>query len=357
MSHKPVSGPHVIAVNSIDSIMRKVIIALLPAAGFGVLLFGWPAFYLVAVTVASAVLFEALCLKMKGAAAMPSLHDGSAILTGLLVAMTLPPWAPWWIGAVGSALAIGLGKQVYGGLGQNLFNPAMLARVALLISFPIEMTAWVEVKPLLTGPGPLESLAITFLGIPPLDGATGATTLGAVKTGFSQNQTLPALLGGYSGFLALLGWERGSLGETSTLLLVSGGLWLIRQGIIQWHIPLSLLGTLTLLSLLFHLLDSQHYLGPWEHLNSGAVMLVAFFIATDYVTSSNTPLGQVLFGAGCGLLIFVIRSWGNYPEGTGFAILLMNAVTPLIDHYIRPRIYGRYRNGQPIDISQRREQP
>jgi electron transport complex protein RnfD len=352
MSIKPASGPHVAATRSVDNIMRKVIVALLPAAGFGVLLFGWPALYLCTVTVIAAMLFEAICLKLKGVAALPTLRDGSAILTGLLVAMTLPPWAPWWIGVVGAAIAIVLGKQVYGGLGQNLFNPAMLARVALLISFPIEMTTWVNIKPLLTGPGPIESMAITFSGFAVADGVTGATTLGAVKTGFSQNQTLPGLLDDYSGFLAWIGWERGSLGETSMVLLLLGGIWLVRQGIIQWMIPLSLLGTITVLSLLFHWIDSQHYLSPWVHLNSGAVMLVAFFIATDYVTSPNTPLGQMLFGAGCGLLIFVIRSWGSYPEGTGFAILLMNAMTPLIDHYIRPRIYGRYRNGKPIDISQ-----
>jgi electron transport complex protein RnfD len=352
MSIKPVSGPHMAAGRRIDGIMHKVIVALLPSAGFGVLLFGWPALYLCVTTVIAALLCEAVCLKLKGTAALPALRDGSAILTGLLVAMTLPPWAPWWIGAVGSMIAIVLGKQVYGGLGQNLFNPAMLARVALLISFPIEMTAWVDVKPLLAGPGPIESFAITFSGSMLTDGVTGATTLGAVKTGFSQNRTLPGLLDDYSGFLAWVGWERGSLGETSTLLLLLGGIWLVRQGIIQWMIPLSLLGTITVLSLLFHLIDSQHYLSPWVHLNSGAVMLVAFFIATDYVTSPNTPLGQLLFGVGCGVLIFAIRSWGSYPEGTGFAILLMNAMTPLIDHYIRPRIYGRYRNGKPIDINQ-----
>lgn len=352
MNVKPVSGPHIVAARSVSVIMRKVILALLPATGCGVLLYGWPALYLGLVTVLSSLCFEAICLKMKGQAATPSLMDGSAVLTGLLVALSLPPWAPWWIGVMGSAIAIVLGKQVYGGLGQNLFNPAMLARVALLISFPIEMTAWIDVKPLLMGPGPVESLAITFSGMP-ADAVTGATTLGAVKTGFSQNQTLPGLLEGYSAFLAFLGWERGSLGETSTLFLLTGGLWLMRQGIIQWLIPLSLLGTLTLLSLVFHFIDSSHYLSPWVHLNSGALMMVAFFIATDYVTSPNTPLGQLIFGAGCGLLIFVIRTFGSYPEGTGFAILLMNAVTPLIDHYIRPRIYGRYRNGRPIDIGQR----
>ena len=352
MSVKPISGPHVGASQRVDWIMRRVIIALLPASILNILLFGWPTLYLGLVTIASAVLFEAWCLKLKGVRVLPFLRDGSAVLTGLLVAMSLPPWAPWWIGVVGSAIAIILGKQVYGGLGQNLFNPAMLARVALLISFPIEMTTWVNVTPLFTGPGMLESFGILASGIPATDSLTGATTLGAIKTGFSQNQTVPQILADYSEFLAMIGWERGSLGETSSLLLLLGGFWLLRQGIIQWHVPASLLLTLTILATIFHGYDPDHYLSAWVHLNSGAIMLVAFFIATDYVTSPNTPLGQIIFGAGCGSLIFVIRSWGGYPEGTGFAILLMNAFTPLIDHYIRPRIYGRYRNGKPIDISQ-----
>lgn len=352
MSIKPISGPHVIAVRRVDDIMRKVIIALLPATAWGVFMFGWPALYLCVVTVFAALVFEAFCLKLKGVAAAPFLRDGSAILTGLLVAMTLPPWAPWWIGVVGSGIAIILGKQVYGGLGQNLFNPAMLARVALLISFPIEMTTWVKVQPIPFGPGPIDSLSITFSGSVDTDGIVGATTLGAVKTGFSLQQTLPGLLDDYSSILAFIGWERGSLGETSSVLILAGGLWLLRQGIIQWHAPLSLLITVALLSTLFHFSDSQHCLGPWVHLNSGAVMLVAFFIATDYVTSPNTPLGQIFFGAGCGALIYIIRTWGGYPEGTGFAILLMNAVTPLIDHYVKPRIYGRYRNGKPLESNQ-----
>ena len=351
MSTKPISGPHISATRLVDDIMRQVILALLPALGFGILLYGWPALYLSVLTVAAALVFEALCLKIKGVAVMRCLRDGSAMVTGILVAMTLPPWAPWWIGVVGAALAMILGKHVYGGLGQNLFNPAMLARVALLISFPIEMTTWVKVTPLLTGPGPLDSLAITFAGVAVPDGMTGATTLGAVKTGFSQNQLLPDLLGDYTGLLAFIGWERGSLGETSSLLLILGGVWLLRQGIIQWYAPCALLISIFVLALIFHGYDAQHYLSPWIHLNSGALMLVAFFIATDYVTTPNTPLGQLIFGAGCGVLIFVIRTWGAYPEGTCFAILLLNAVTPLVDHYIRPRIYGRYRDGKPIDIS------
>jgi electron transport complex protein RnfD len=251
MNIKPVSGPHVLAVRRVEDIMRKVVLALLPAVGWGILIFGWPALFLTAITVAAALVFEAMCLKMKGVAAKPYLYDGSAVLTGLLVAMTLPPWAPWWIGVVGSAIAIVLGKQVYGGLGQNLFNPAMLARVALLISFPIEMTTWVEVKPLLFGPGILDSLAITF-SANTTDAVVGATTLGAVKTGFSLNQTLPGLLYDYNSLLAFMGWERGSLGETSSLLILVGGLWLAREGVIRWHIPLSLLASITTLSLIFH---------------------------------------------------------------------------------------------------------
>ncbi|MBK8815832.1 MAG: RnfABCDGE type electron transport complex subunit D [Methylococcaceae bacterium] len=350
MNSKPVSGPHVLTVRRVDAIMFKVVVALLPAVGFGIVLFGLPAFYLTVTTVAAALLVEAVCLNLKGVRVMPYLSDGSAVLTGLLVAMTLPPWAPWWIGVLGSVIAIILGKQVYGGLGQNLFNPAMLARVALLVTFPIEMTSWVDVSPLFTGISLADSFGITFGQSYSLDGITGATTLGAVKTGFSQNQTLSVLLSDYSGFLAFIGWERGSLGETSSLLILLGGIWLIRQGIIQWTMPLSVLASIALLSTLFFAIDSQHYLSPWVHLNSGALMLVAFFIATDYVTSPNTPLGQIIFGTGCGTLIFIIRTWGGYPEGTGFAILLMNAVTPLIDHYIKPRIYGRYRDGKPIEI-------
>lgn len=351
MKQTPVSGPHISPPKAVSTIMNQVIIALLPALGMGMVLYGWPAIFLSLSTILAALGFEALSLQLKGARVKPALADGSALLTGLLVALSLPAWAPWWIGVVGAGLAIVLGKQVYGGLGQNLFNPAMLARVALLISFPIEMTCWVNVHPLFFGPSLIESVTITFAG-QPLDGVVGATTLGAVKTGFSSNLSLNSLLLDYSGLAAFIGWERGSLGETSTLLLLLGGLRLLRQGIIQWFIPGSLLATISLLSLISHWLDPQHYLSLWVQLNSGALMLVAFFIATDYVTSPNTPKGQLVFGTGCGLLIFIIRTWGSYPEGTGFAILLMNAASPLIDHYLKPRIYGRYHNGKPLDINQ-----
>lgn len=349
---KPASGAHVGAKASVSFIMWQVMLALLPATVFGIWCFGWPALNLFIITVSSAVLFEVICIRMEGRVAKPVIMDGSAILTGWLLAMTLPPWSPWWIGVVGSGLAIILGKQVYGGLGQNLFNPAMLARVALLISFPIEMTTWTNVSPLFFShsPGIAESWHITFSGLENIDASTGATTLGYIKTEFSQNRLLTDILKDYSSLLNFVGWTRGSLGETSTLLLALGGAWLIRQGIIQWYIPISLLLTVAGLAGIFHMIDGQHYISPMIHLNSGAMMCVAFFIATDYVTSPNTPTGQLVFGAGCGLLIFVIRTWGAYPEGAGFAVLLMNAATPLIDHYIRPRIYGRDRKGRPLEI-------
>lgn len=348
------SGAHTGTNVTVQRIMWQVILAITPATALGLFCFGWPAVNLFIITILFAILFEAFCLRLAGKVAKSAILDGSALLTGWLVAMTLPPWAPWWIGVAGSGVAIILGKQVYGGLGQNLFNPAMLARVALLISFPIEMTTWANVAPINSSHAPnfSESWSITFSGLDtmaPIDAITGATTLGFVKTEFSQKHLLPDILADYSLFFDFLGWTRGSLGETSALLLGLGGLWLIRQGVIKWHIPVSLLLTVTVLSGFFHLMDSHHYLTPLVHLNSGALMCVAFFIATDYVTSPNTPAGQLVFGMGCGLLIFVIRTWGAYPEGAGFAVLLMNAATPLIDHYIKPRIYGRYRNGKPLE--------
>ncbi|MGZ8218358.1 RnfABCDGE type electron transport complex subunit D [Methylomagnum sp.] len=356
MNRHPLSAPFTRADSPVQSIMRVVIVALIPATAFAFVMFGWPAFYIFAVTALSAMAFEAACVAMAGKPVRPTLMDGSALLTGWLIAMTLPPWAPWWLGVTGSALAIVVGKQVFGGLGQNLFNPAMLARVALLVSFPLEMTTWATpTAPFSSAaPGPLDSLAITFGGQAVPDGLTGATLLSHIKTEFSQGRGLGESLvsGDYGFFSSFIGWTRGSLGETSGLLILLGGLHLLREKVITWHIPFSLLGTVALLSFIFMLVDGDRYPGPLFHLTSGAVMLAAFFIATDYVTSPNSPLGQVIFGAGCGLIIYVIRTFGGYPEGVGFAVLLMNSLTPVIDHYVRPRIYGRDRKGQPLELSE-----
>lgn len=340
--------------SQVQAIMGQVMLALVPATAFGLFLFGLPAMFLFAVTVLAALGFEAMCLSLAGKPVRATLLDGSAVLTGWLIAMTLPPWAPWWIGVVGSGLAIVVGKQVFGGLGQNIFNPAMLARVALLVSFPLEMTTWANVAPPFShgATGFLDSLAITFGASPVPDGMTGATMIGHIKTEFSQGHRLEHAYsaGGYDVIKSFLGWSRGSLGEKSSMLLLLGGLWMLRRKLITWHIPVSMLLTVAVLASLFALIDGDRYPGPLFHLFSGALMLGAFFIATDYVTSPSSPVGQLIFGAGCGLIVFVIRTWGGYPEGVGFAVLLMNAMTPTIDHYVRPRIYGRDRRGRPLDL-------
>ena len=244
-----------------------------------------------------------------------------------------------------------VGKHVFGGLGQNVFNPAMLARTALLISFPLEMTTWITPLPLGSpgAPGFLEGLRITFQGIADIDAVSGASLLGHAKTAFTQGKTLSdAMTGEYADPSLTLGFVRGSLGETSALLLLLGGLFLLAKRIISWHIPASMLGTVALLAALFHFLDPEHYPDAEFHLLSGGMMLGAFFIATDMVTSPSTRAGQLVFGAGCGALAYIIRTWGGYPEGVAFAVLLMNAATPLIDHHMRPRVYGRRRDGTPL---------
>lgn len=354
MKIKPVSGPHTQASGHVTGIMMQVIVAILPATAFGLYLFGWPALNLFVVTVISALFFEYLCLRLAGKSGNV-LNDNSALLTGWLLAMTLPPWAPWWIGVVGAGIAIVLGKQVYGGLGQNVFNPAMLARVALLISFPVEMTTWANMAPFFSEQAPdfMTALQITFSGLPQSDAYTGATVLGHVKTELSQNHLLPdSLKDVYQDSQAWLGFMRGSLGETSALLLALGGIWLLFRGVISWYIPFAMLFSVSISAMVFHWWNPAHYLSPWVHLSSGALICAAFFIATDYVTSPNSVLGQLLFGTMCGLLIFIIRTWGGYPEGAGFAVLLMNAMTPLIDHYIKPRIYGRNRKGLPLEVKE-----
>ena len=253
-----------------------------------------------------------------------------------------------------------IGKQVFGGIGQNLFNPAMLARVMLLVSFPVEMTLWLEPRPLFfsQSPGFLEGLAITFYGIPNLDAVSGATILGNIRTELMLLHPLDQILANhYRPVADALGTTGGSLGETGAVLLALGGGWLLWKRVITWHIPAAMMVTVFLLSGGFHLADPQRYAGPLLHLLSGSLVMGAFFIATDPVTSPTAPLGQIVFGAGCGLLIYVIRTWGGYPEGVAFAVVLMNAMTPVIDHYIRPRAYGRTWDGKPRPVStaQRKE--
>ncbi len=339
-------APHTHGSASVERIMFHVCLALLPATVFGVYLFGWPALLLWLVTCAAALATEAGCLLLQDKP-MRRLGDGSALLTGWLLAMSLPPWAPWWIGAGGAAFAVAVGKHLYGGLGQNIFNPAMLARVALLVSFPVQMTTWIQPAQLAM-PDFASALQVTFAtgGIP--DGLTGATILGELKTAQTAGTVQSLADANFSALDALFGRSGGSLGETSELLVLLGGLWLLALRIVSWHIPVAMLGTMALLAALFHHASPDHYPGPLLQLSSGGIMLGAFFIATDYVTSPSSKLGQLLFGAGCGAVVFAIRSWGGFPEGVGFAVLFMNALTPLLDRYCKPRVYGRNFRGRPV---------
>jgi len=349
-----ISSPHAHGARPVGRVMLLVMLALVPATLGGFWRFGWPAVYLWCVTVLACLFAEAVCVRLAERPARSALADGSAVLTGWLLALSLPPWAPWWVGAVGGAFAIVVVKHAFGGLGQNLFNPAMAARVMLLISFPVEMTQWLA--PQLPDAGlatALAGLGVTFgAGLP--DAVSSASLLGHVKAEASRGVALgQALAGQWDPLAAGLGARAGSLGETSAWLLAAGGLFLVAKRVIGLRIPAAFLLGVAAPAALAQFLAPDHYLPPLAHLLSGGVMLAAFFIATDYVTSPSTPLGQWIFGLGCGLLTWIIRTWGAYPEGVAFAVLLMNAAAPLIDHTTRPRIFGRRRDGRSLAAARR----
>jgi len=348
---RPVGGPHAHSGASIGRTMGLVMLALVPITLFGLYQFGWPAVFLLLVTLAASVAAEALSLKMAGKPIKLFVFDGSAILTGWLIVLSLPPWAPWWIGVLGAFIAIMLAKHAFGGLGQNVFNPAMIARTVLLISFPVEMTRFLAPKPFFSGdtPGFYEGLSISFSGHPAFDSISSASLLGTVKTQLGQGVALSDILSSdFNLWDMAFGIVPGSLGETSVVLVLLGGLFLLITRVITWHVPVAMIATMVLLAGLSNLIDPGVYPGPQVHLVSGTFLFAAFFFATDYVTAPSTGLGKLLFGAGIAALTFIIRIWGAYPEGVGFSILLMNAAVPLMDTYIKPRIYGRTRSGEPI---------
>jgi RnfABCDGE-type electron transport complex D subunit len=354
LTAQPVASPHAHGGNSVSRTMFRVQMALVPATLYGFWLFGWPSFFLWLLTILCCLGFEALALKMMGAARIKrSLFDGSALLTGWLLAMTLPPWAPWWVAVLGGFIAIIIGKHVFGGIGQNVFNPAMVARVALLVSFPLPLTQWVSPLPIssLAAPDFIDGLRIFLTSLPVPDAMASASLLGYAKTEMSRGMDLLAALGGtHAPALSWLGVRAGSMGESASLLILAGGLYLLFSRIISWHTPLAVLAGVAIPAAIAHALDPAHYLSVETHLLSGALMLGDFFIATDYVTSPNTGAGQIVFGLGVGLLTWVIRSYGGYPEGVAFAVLLMNALTPVIDRFVKPRVLGRDRKGKALDI-------
>ncbi|GAB4063297.1 RnfABCDGE type electron transport complex subunit D [Uliginosibacterium sediminicola] len=341
------ASPHALSSRTTSQIMGLVLLALTPATLAGFWQFGWSAFLFWAVCVLSCVFFEALCLNWAGKRVMPVLWDGSAVLTGWLLAMSMPPWAPWWVGFLGAACAIVLGKQVFGGLGCNLFNPAMVGRTLLLVSFPVQMTQWVSPLSATLPHDFSHALTQIFLnnGVP--DAMTSASLLGHVKTELSRGAPLIDGLKLFVPWQSFVGARAGSLGETSALLILAGGLFLVAKRIIGLRIPIGFMLGLGLPALIAHGLAPDAFIPLSAHLLSGGAMLGAFFIATDYVTSPSAPAGQWAFALGCGLLTWLIRTWGGYPEGVGFAVLIMNALTPLLDMW-RPRIFGRSLTGKSL---------
>lgn len=316
-------APHAHSGDSVRRNMLLVIIALLPAYAVSVWQFGWGAIITAAISVAACVLTEWLISRFLLKEQRQTIGDLSAVLTGLLLAMNLPSSIDWWIVLIGAVVAIGVGKMTFGGLGQNLFNPALVGRVFLLISFPAQMTTW----PVAQG------FATKYV-----DAATGATPLYYLKhigkTGdLSVIDQLPALKD------AFLGAMGGSLGEVCALALILGGLFLICTRVITWHIPVSILATVALFSWIATPAGMEPHSFIAYELLTGGVMLGAFFMATDYVTSPMTAWGKIIFGVGIGVLVMVIRTWGAYPEGMSFAILIMNACVPLLNK-LRPMRFG-----------------
>lgn len=340
------SSPHAHSRRTTQQIMWEVFIALLPATICGMFLFGFRAALVMGLTVASALGLEAIWQAV--ARRSQTVGDGSAALTGLLLALNLPPSSPWWMCVVGGGVAIILGKMVFGGLGQNVFNPALTGRVFLLIAFPAEMTTWLV-------PRTAGGLPGSFLGHPTVAWDRAGTVLAdgvaagpegvdmvtaATPLGLLSEKGVSAIAD-VTFWDALLGFTiNGSLGEVSALLLLIGGVYLLFRRIITWHIPVSFLGTMAAVATITNLIDPGLYAPASIHLVTGGAVIGAFFMATDYVTSPIHPSGQIVFGIGCGLLTMIIRLWGGYPEGVSFAILLMNAMTPLIDRYVRRRKFG-----------------
>ena len=330
------SSPHFGLTDDVSLMMRKVLLALLPGIAAAVWVFGWGILVNCLIATVTAVAAEAGMLALRRRPARSALGDGSAVVTGLLLALALPPLAPWWIPVVGSAFAIVVAKQLYGGLGYNPFNPAMVGYVVLLISFPLELARWTPpFQPLdLT-----DTLALVFTGRLPdglgIDGLTQATPMDAVKTQIGLNLTISELSErGLFGHFGARGWEWINLGY------LLGGLWLLKVRTIQWQIPTGTLAALFCMALVFYAVDPDTFASPTFQLSSGASMLGAFFIATDPVSACTTPRGRLIFGAGIGILTFLIRTWGGYPDGMAFAVLLMNMAAPTIDHYTQPRVFG-----------------
>ncbi|MFT2091586.1 electron transport complex subunit RsxD [Paraglaciecola sp. 2405UD69-4] len=350
MNFKLASSPHQHAPRNTGQVMRLVIYALIPGVLLQTWFFGWGTLIQIILATITVVVTEAAILEIRKRDFEHAIKDYSAILTGILLAISIPPFAPWWLVIIGSFFAIAIVKQLYGGLGFNVFNPAMAAYVMLLISFPLQMTQWLPPTGLAQYSHSFtDALYVIFTGFSvdgfslaqlktDFDGITMATPLDTVKTAVAQGLT-------YSESIEVKVFNSlvPGLGVASSWISVGyliGGLYLIKQKVINWHIPFSMLGATLVCAVVMSLVDADHYPSAIFHLLNGSVIVGAFFIATDPVSACTTNKGRLIFGAAIGFWIYVIRTWGGYPDAVAFAVLVMNMAVPLIDYYTRPRTYG-----------------
>lgn len=334
------SSPHLSGTDQVSKIMLQVLLALIPGVIAMVWFFGPGVLINIVIASITAVAAEAGFLALRKRPAMPAISDLSAVVTAVLLAIALPPLLPWWMTALGSAFAIIIVKQLYGGLGYNPFNPAMAGYVLLLVSFPAQMTQWLPPAELNQQPLSVqETIGIILTGSPPADtdwdSITGATPLDEMRTELDRNRMISEIRQSpLWGDFGARGWEW--IGNWFLL----GGLFLIWRGVISWRIPVSMMGGLLLIAGVFWLFDPESFPFPAFHLFSGGMILGAFFVATDPVSASTTPRGQLIFGASIGILVFIIRTWGGYPDAVAFSVLLMNMAAPTIDYYTQPKVFG-----------------
>jgi len=335
------ASPHISNNATVSRLMQHVLFALSPGILTTVWLLGPGILFNLLLAVGTAVCAEVLMLKLRQRPIMLFLRDYSAIVSAVLLAICLPPMVPWWIPVIGSLFAIVIAKHVYGGLGYNPFNPAMVGFVVLLIAFPAIMSRWL-IPPAHSIFSFSEVWQFVFSAHLPLgqslDSLTTATPLDTVKTQLKIPVPLGTILQQADTQAFIRSWQ------WINLAYLLGGLWLIYQRVIQWLIPVAVLTGLCSMALVFALAQPAHFASPWFHLLSGATMVAAFFIATDPVTAATTVKGRIYYGLGIGLLIYVIRTWGGYPDGIAFAVLLMNMAVPIIDQLTQPKIYGSNRH-------------
>ncbi|MBW8184806.1 electron transport complex subunit RsxD [Shewanella nanhaiensis] len=345
MAFKIASSPHLSRNFQTSTLMQRVILCTLPGVATQCYFFGWGVLIQVALAITVALISEAIVLQLRKRPVADTLKDNSALLTALLLGIAIPPLAPWWLTVMGVLFAIVIVKHLYGGLGHNIFNPAMAGYVMLLISFPVQMTSWVAPMMLASQPADLlGSLQLIFLNPSAseveayklgFDGIAMATPLDTIKTDLSMGLTsIESLTKSIFNDGFGVGWF------WVNMAYLAGGLAMLKLNLIRWHIPVGVLASLFICASVGYLLNPDTHVGPLLHLFSGATMLAAFFIATDPVTAATSVRGRLLFGALIGVLVYVIRTYGGYPDAFAFAILLANLCAPFIDHYIKPRTYG-----------------